>query len=554
MRRILLDEFDTISIDNLNGDSRETGKRAPDGEPDPSIFSTTYNRQGIQVGTAVALYVRRPDHDRTRARVRYRDFWGESKPSDLLHVVHGDDPEAGYADVPLTAVNRLAFRPGVFSIDYESWPQVIELAAREPVLGLLEKRGSVLIDPDRDALANRMRTYLNPATPFEQLRNSEVEELTRPWARFDAAATRDRLLAAGGYKDTRLVRFVNRPLDVQWAYVDPTPKLWNEARTKGLLSQTRAGNRFLLVRRRAPRLDDGAPFLPATCVGEEHALHKDAYFIPFRLYPAESEGAELFATGDPTPNLSARSMGYLAGLGVAADDSEADALIWWHALAIGYSPRYVVDNAGGITADWPRIPLPATADGLRTSADLGRRLADLLDPLRPLPAGIPSVVGPLRRADGGAAQPALGHLELTVQWGIVQQSGAVMPGRGKLERRPFTEQERAALGESADNLGMACDVYLNDGTYWAGVPEPVWEFKIGGFQVLKKWLSYREHGAGHPSLLGRGLTVGEAREFTALVQRLTGVVLLAPALDDNYLDAVVHAWPWHSDPEAPNAG
>lgn len=55
MRKRLLAEFDRIWIDNLNGSKFETGKVAPDGSPDPSVFSTDANREGIQVGTAVAL-------------------------------------------------------------------------------------------------------------------------------------------------------------------------------------------------------------------------------------------------------------------------------------------------------------------------------------------------------------------------------------------------------------------------------------------------------------------------------------------------------------------
>ena len=49
MRQRLLQEFDAIWIDNLNGDSRETGKQTPEGKPDPSIFSTEQNREGIRV-------------------------------------------------------------------------------------------------------------------------------------------------------------------------------------------------------------------------------------------------------------------------------------------------------------------------------------------------------------------------------------------------------------------------------------------------------------------------------------------------------------------------
>lgn len=119
-----------------------------------------------------------------------------------------------------------------------------------------------------------------------------------------------------------------------------------------------------------------------------------------------------------------------------------------------------------------------------------------------------------------------------------------MVGRGKLVRRAFSAEERAALGTDAAALGDALDVFLNEGTYWACIPSAAWEHKIGGFQVLKKWLSYREHGGGHPSLLGRGLTPAEARHFTALAQRLTAVVMMTADLDANYDDVLVNGYDW----------
>ncbi|MFM7345742.1 MAG: N-6 DNA methylase [Tagaea sp.] len=63
MRERLQEGFERIEIDVLNGDSRKTGKKAPDGRPDPSIFSTERNREGIQVGTAVATLVRTRGRD-----------------------------------------------------------------------------------------------------------------------------------------------------------------------------------------------------------------------------------------------------------------------------------------------------------------------------------------------------------------------------------------------------------------------------------------------------------------------------------------------------------
>jgi len=83
MRERLLSEFDTITIDHLNGDSRETGKKTPDGKPDPSIFSTPLNPSGITRGVAISMLVRTADHGGSAKKVEYRDFWGQNKREQL---------------------------------------------------------------------------------------------------------------------------------------------------------------------------------------------------------------------------------------------------------------------------------------------------------------------------------------------------------------------------------------------------------------------------------------------------------------------------------------
>ena len=68
MRERYLEAFDAIRIDCLNGDKYKTGKVAPDGTPDPSIFSTEGDPVGIQVGTAIATLVRKAEHARRPGR------------------------------------------------------------------------------------------------------------------------------------------------------------------------------------------------------------------------------------------------------------------------------------------------------------------------------------------------------------------------------------------------------------------------------------------------------------------------------------------------------
>lgn len=119
-------------------------------------------------------------------------------------------------------------------------------------------------------------------------------------------------------------------------------------------------------------------------------------------------------------------------------------------------------------------------------------------------------------------------------------------------KRDYTPEELAAIREGAPALGLTpeqalthlgettYDIYLNESAYWRNIPAKVWNYYIGGYQVIKKWLSYREQ-----PLLGRPLTPDEVEEVTHMTRRLTAIVLLEPALNANYqaLKESTYAWP-----------
>lgn len=78
-------------------------------------------------------------------------------------------------------------------------------------------------------------------------------------------------------------------------------------------------------------------------------------------------------------------------------------------------------------------------------------------------------------------------------------------------------------------LGPPLDVYLNDVAFWKTVPSSVWEYRIGGYQVIKKWLSYREG-----KILGRPLTSAEVKEVSGIIRRITALIVMQSSLDANY--------------------
>jgi len=555
MRQRFLREFDSLWFDCLNGDSRETGKLTPEGKPDPSVFSTEYNHEGIRVGTAIGLMVRRPNRA-VKPKTFYRQFWGTDKREKILESLNAGKFAVKYEKVIPDKSNRFSFCPSDITREYHNWPRLTEICAKPPSNGLMEKRAGALIDHDRLALEKRMREYYDPNISWDELKALKTG-LTEDAARFDAKKARVKVLAAEDFNPDHLRRYALRPFDTRFCYYSSVRPLWNEPRP-ALWPQCWKGNSFLVSRPAGVASPEGSPLFHTPLLGDNDFLRGHAYYFPLRLRakvsskPRKNDGngefgsilheaAPAYKGGDEkiTANLSPAARAYLTKLGLS-NHNKADTavLIWMHALAIGYSPAYRTENADGVQQDWPRIPLPDSKSALFASAELGSQIAALLDTETPT-SGVtlgktrPELksIADLALSAASANEDQYENLHVTAGWGHAGQNGVTMPGKGKLETRGYTEKELATLaGVDLTLLGNNThDVFLNESTYWRNVPENVWNYTIGGYQVMKKWLSYREQ-----SLLGRPLTSDEVREVMHMARRIAALLLLQPELDRNY--------------------
>ncbi|HWJ37310.1 MAG TPA: type ISP restriction/modification enzyme, partial [Sphingomicrobium sp.] len=165
----------------------------------------------------------------------------------------------------------------------------------------------------------------------------------------------------------------------------------------------------------------------------------------------------------------------------------------------------------------------------------GEKVVRLLDANRDARDIIEAVLSPerakhlaqLRRADGGTV--TAGDLQITVTyWG---------GGKGRWKPRPFLEDEQAGAGWDAwgEQTG---DLYLNDHTYLAHVPEAVWLYQLGGYPVLKKWLGYRQADRRN----GSPLSDDERRWLRQMVQRIAALEAMGPSLDALYQDAATDSF------------
>jgi hypothetical protein len=569
MRERFLQEFDSLWFDCLNGDSRETGKLTPEGKPDPSIFSTEYNREGIRVGTAIGLLVRKPKRSK-KSQVLFRQFWGTNKREEILESLNAKQFAKQYEKVDPERSNRFTFCPQTVAGNYLSWPKLSELCGNQSLQGMDEDRANSLIEIERDKLASRMEKYFDQQVEWNEFVVLKTG-LSRKSAAFEPEKVRETAQEEDEFATKNLRRYLFRPYDVRWCYYTPVPNVWKRSRPE-LWKQSWEGNAFLLSRSAGVAAPEGTPFIFTKNLLARDCMRGHAVAFPLRLQvspnekPKQGDGngelgnilheaAPTYNIGKITANLSPAARAYLAKLGITNPDDDADtaALIWMHALAIGYSPAYLAENADGVRQDWPRIPLPDSHAALLASAELGKQVAALLD-----------TETPVKNVTAGKVRPELVkiavvtrlneklNLSLTAGWGHAGQNGVTMPGKGKLETRIFTEEELAALAGGAsvlasrfpqastarqeprptgtDLLGTAThDVFLNESACWQNVPEKVWDYTIGGYQVIKKWLSYREF-----DLLGRALTPDEAREVTHMARRIAALILLQPELDKNY--------------------
>ena len=73
------------------------------------------------------------------------------------------------------------------------------------------------------------------------------------------------------------------------------------------------------------------------------------------------------------------------------------------------------------------------------------------------------------------------------------------------------------------------------------MPSRVWTYTLGGYQVLKKWLSYREF-----ALLGRPLGIDEVEYVQHVVRRIAALRLMGPELDANYASVKADLYEWPS--------
>ncbi len=524
MRERFWEAFDVVRIDNLHG-NRIISEYAPDGRTSETVFALRGQSPGIKVGTSITLLSKIPTDSSTGKRVLYRDFHqarADERRQALLDSLEAPSIDSDYSTLEPDLQLGLPFKPLAVSEDWHDWPALTDLF---PVSfpGVKTSRDSFLVDTDLDRLRARVDDYFNDSLSHDDIAR-HYPDVMKATVLFDPRPMRDTLISRGGPVEDGFIRFAYRPFDIRWLYWEADNSLLDRSRPD-YKPHVLEWNLWLGTPRR--QLREWSPPLMTSIIADINQMVGSTSYIPAYLrYDGLGTGV---TDTQRRPNLSGAARHYLQSLEASVED------LFFHILAVLHVPAYREANAGALRMEWPRIPLPSwpdgkaegAADAFAQSAARGRELAQLLDP----EAQVPGVTqGELRQKIAAIAVPATSDgrnmvgddFAVTAGWGHFGSGGAVMPGKGRAIERDYKRDERAALGDAIPTLGETTfDIYLNDRAYWRNIPTSIWDYKLGGYQVIKKWLSYREH-----KVLGRALSTEEVQYFADTARRI-GAILLA---------------------------
>jgi len=418
----------------------------------------------IQQGVAIALYVKAEEPYKEK-KVYYADLWG------LRSQKYGYLLENNMATTKWQELEPAApyyfFVPKDFALQekYEKFWEVTEIF-KEWGSGIITRRDTLAVAFRQDELQNRMLMFTNPDLPDSIVAESFKIGDTDEW---NLHTARERV------KNEEMHEFIKeyhyRPWDFRYIYysdsvVSRTCKRW----MKHLLSE----NLALIATRVITDIEGKGSFI-STTIGDIHSISGQGYFFPLYLYPGESK-EQMFTEAGRIPNFTGEFLQTVKeSLGTEPTPEE----IFYYIYAVLYSPTYRNRYEEFLKIDFPKIPLPTAYELFKALSNLGKELVDL-------------------------------HL---LKHQALNQTEVGFPESGS------NRVERVRYDEPAQR------VYISKNQHFEGISKEVWEYRIGAYQVMEKYLRDRK---------GRKLSLDEVNHYMKVGKAIRLTIELQQKVDQIY--------------------
>jgi len=457
MRQSLMNTFNEMYIIDLHGNSLKK-ETTLDGGKDENVFD-------IRQGTAIAIFVK--IKDAKRCKVYHRDIYGlreekydwlEKKPFKVK------DYEA---IKPVTPWYFLIKRNTEDIEHFTQWWKVNDIFPVN-VTGIVTARDGLVIGFDDMEVYNRMLQFRNLKVEDAIIRQTYSLKDTRGWK----LPTARKMFAKDSDWKEKFQKILYRPFDIRSIYYSEYMVDWGRPEVMQHMSKD---NIALIVPRQFK--EESGAFVSTAIVGHKTVSAYDInYLFPLYLYETEKSKKKAALSTmmlfEPAAEYG-KSKGKKANIAQAVFEQLNKAYgktptpeeILSYCYAVLYSNTYREKYAEFLKIDFPRIPFTKNDELFHEMSKLGSELIEL-------------------------------HL---LKHKALNKPALKYFGKGKddaiVKPRYDEENER---------------VYINDQKFFENVSAEVWNYQIGGYQVMEKYLKDRKgrqmDDAGHYCLMGSSIS------------------------------------------------
>ncbi len=464
MRQNLLQSFNRIYIVNLHGNAKKK-EVSPDGSIDQNVFD-------IQQGVAILIAVKDiPEHKiifkqqhQPENGIFYYDLWGSRENKYQLLQ------ELTMKTVEWEKINPISpfylFTPqDIYAL--EEYNQGWKITDIMPVnsVGIVTARDSLTIQKTPEDVEKIVNDFA--FLPTEEAREKyNLGKDTRDWqvalAQDDIKKSRVKQNKIITINRNSIKRILYRPFDIKYTYYTGKSRGFICMPRNDVMKNMLLGDNLGLITVRQ-QSQSGEWSLVGTTqdIIESCAISNKTkeinYLFPLYIYPENETNQER------RPNFSPE---FITAINSKLGYIPKPENIFYYMYAVFHSVKYRERYSQFLKIDFPRLPLTSNNELFNQLVIKGEKLVNLH-----LMKNLPPTPITKSETSTTANLPLFNGEER----GAIHYQG---DGKNEITQVKYNTNKQQIL--------------INQNCYFSGVSPKVWEFKIGGYQVLDKWLKDRK--------------------------------------------------------------
>ena len=464
MRQSLMNSFNHIYLLDLHGNSKKKEK-CPDGSKDENVFD-------IQQGVAIILAIKK---EGLKQKIMHRDDWGIRQ--NKYDWLRNNDIETTKWN-KLTPKSEFYFfvpRDEKLLATYQKHPKITGIFPTNSV-GVVTSRDKFAIDINKGELKKRIRMFRDENIPDSIIKQAfDLKDKTN-WKAKDA---RKKIRVEKDW-EKQIIPILYRPFDQRWIFYNDS--VIERSRKKVMRHMMQENLALVGMRQYAYDVSSYNYAFITEQITESRVFISNkgiANVFPLYLYPDEDlYNNHKNSTYQREVNIQSK---IFHALKTAYGKKLKPETILYYIYAVLYSNIYRQRYAEFLKSDFPRVPFCRDCKLFHAMATAGEKLLDLH----------------LMRS-GKLNKP------------IVKFEGK---GDNRIEKVKYDEKKRI--------------VHINTIQHFGNFSKDIWEYQIGGYQVMDKWLKYRK---------GRRLSLADIKHYCKIATALRETINLQKTIDGIYID------------------